>query len=89
LTAAELRAANRVFAWMDRLEAPDESVLASHPEAVSWFRKEATEYIRQAERLSTILDAHGQSVTRREVEDPGPIVYEDSVQVLALSRLVP
>ncbi len=88
LTPAERSVSDPVFQWMyDHLDAPDETILVAHPEAVSWFRATATECLRQAELLITILEAHGQIVTRRHEVDPGPLVYEDSVQVLALSRL--
>ena len=89
LTPAELRTANRVFAWISaRLEAPDDAVLAAHPKAISWFRSTATEYLRRAEQLAAIMEAHGQTVTRRRADDPGFVAYEDSVQVLAESRLI-
>lgn len=87
LSPAELTVADQVFDWMwTHLDAPDQAILAAHPRAVSWFRATATECLRQAELIAAILETHGQVVIRRHVDDPGPLVYQDAVQVLALSH---
>jgi hypothetical protein len=87
LSPAELIVADQVFDWMwAHLDAPDQAILAAHPTAVSWFRATATEGLRQAELIAAILQAHGQVVVRRQAEDPGPLVYQDALQVLALCR---
>jgi hypothetical protein len=87
LTAAELAVADEVFAWMHaHLESPAEATLAAHPDAISWFRVTATEALERAERVAVILEAHGQNVTRRETSDPGAVVYEDGLQILAVKE---
>jgi hypothetical protein len=89
LSPAELTVADEVFDWMwTHLHAPDQAILDAHPAAVSWFRATATECLRQAGLIAAILEAHGQRVIRRQAEDPGLLVYQDDVQVLALSRLI-
>jgi len=87
LTEAEETAANEVFDWLfDRLEAPNDGLLAKSPTAVSWFRSDASEHLLRAQRLVPILEAHGYRVMRAECVDPGEVVYADSVQVFARPR---
>ncbi|GAB3109299.1 hypothetical protein GCM10027160_08400 [Streptomyces calidiresistens] len=57
-----------------------------HPGAAAWFKPGAVHLI---ERVAGYLDlpaAHGVACERVESADPGRIVYEDSVQVVAVPR---
>lgn len=53
------------------------------PDAVAWFREEATEEIRRMWDIVAILKEHGIPVRFFRSSAPGRIVYSDDVQIVA------
>ena len=89
LTRAELILSNKIFAWMfSHLDAPSEEIIIKYPDAISWFRSTAILHISKTELLVSIAESHGLIVNRRQRTRLSRIVYQDSHQVLARSRIV-
>ena len=85
LTEEQEEIANKVFDWLyDHMDAPAEEILARHGRAISWFRATAASHIAQADKLVSIVEAHGYKVTATRRLDPGVVIYSDSSQVLVL-----
>ncbi|MEV5974086.1 hypothetical protein [Streptomyces sp. NPDC051921] len=57
---------------------------ALHPGAVAWFKPTATHLLDRIPGYLDLLAAHGVPCVRIESPDPGRIVYEDDVQVVAV-----
>lgn len=57
---------------------------AVNPGARSWFKDDATELLRMALRYTELLDRYEVPWTQLCTTRPGRIVYEDSVQVVAV-----
>jgi hypothetical protein len=56
---------------------------ALNPGAVSWFRSTATDCIARVAGCLAILDGHGIPWERVRTTDPGLVLYEDELQVVA------
>ena len=56
---------------------------AVHPFATCWFRSTATHLLDYVEEYLHVLTRYGVDWHRRETDDPGVILYEDDVQVVA------
>lgn len=54
------------------------------PIAISWFRSDATQYLKYAEAMADLLRTHGVEVERLTCINPGYITYEDDHQVVAV-----
>ncbi|WP_444635458.1 hypothetical protein [Glutamicibacter sp. AOP33-2CA-4] len=54
-----------------------------NPGAAAWFKHGATHLLARVEPYLLLLDAHGIDWERLETADPGRIIYEDPVQVIA------
>ncbi|MCU1629313.1 MAG: hypothetical protein JWP64_4262 [Pseudonocardia sp.] len=76
-------------AWYDRTliypppEAYDRGI---YPQAASWFRTSATEFLGRVPGYLAILRAHGVDCVERRSDDPGAVVYEDEHQVVVVPR---
>lgn len=57
-----------------------------HPGAVAWFKADASHLLERVDGYLALLDAHGVPWERAVSDDPGRIVYEDDVQVVAVPR---
>ncbi|UAJ79183.1 hypothetical protein IT072_18575 [Leifsonia sp. ZF2019] len=57
-----------------------------NPGAVAWFKLSAVHLIERTELYAELLDAHQVAWERVETSDPGRIVHEDDVQVIAVPR---
>ncbi|WP_149179107.1 hypothetical protein [Streptomyces sp. TRM49041] len=57
-----------------------------NPGAVAWFKSTAHHLISRVDGYLTVLAGHGVGCERVETGDPGRIVYEDDVQVVAAPR---
>ncbi|MFI8824683.1 hypothetical protein [Streptomyces sp. NPDC053431] len=57
---------------------------ARNPGAVAWFKATATHLLDRVPGYLDLLAAHGVPCARIESGDPGRIVYEDDVQVVAV-----
>ncbi|MER7515505.1 hypothetical protein [Streptomyces sp. NPDC126499] len=57
-----------------------------NPGAVAWFKASATHLLDRVPGYLELLAAHGVPCVRVESADPGRIVYEDDVQVVAVPR---
>ncbi|MFV0129563.1 hypothetical protein ACLGI4_17945 [Streptomyces sp. HMX112] len=57
-----------------------------NPGAVAWFKTTAVHLIDRVDGYLRLLEAHGVECARVESADPGRIVYEDEVQVVAVPR---
>ncbi|MFI9001949.1 hypothetical protein [Streptomyces sp. NPDC053541] len=57
-----------------------------NPGAVAWFKSTAGHLLARVPPYLALLDAHGVPYERLESADPGRIVYEDEVQVVAVPR---
>ena len=74
--------------WFDiNLEKPDRLALSSRAnskeQAISWFKDNASEHIRQMREYQRIIELYGETVSVLHTERPGYIVYEDDFQVAA------
>jgi hypothetical protein len=56
----------------------------AHPQAVCWFKAEATRCIGMVRRMTSILDRHGVATQMLRTKRPGYIIYEDKYQVAAV-----
>ena len=56
----------------------------ANPGAVAWFRRTAVELIEMTTLYAELLDAHRVPWERVETDDPGRVIYEDAVQVIAV-----
>lgn len=90
LSAAEYRSWRAANDWYDAAY-PDPSAVDPrvydpevNPGAVAWFRCTARHLIDRVPGYLDLLAAHGVPCTRVESADPGRIVYEDDVQVVAV-----
>ncbi|WP_404290426.1 hypothetical protein [Glutamicibacter arilaitensis] len=54
-----------------------------NPGAAAWFKHGATHLLERVEPYLLLLDAHQIRWERLERTDPGSIIYEDQVQVIA------
>ncbi|MEV8585729.1 hypothetical protein [Streptomyces sp. NPDC051180] len=59
---------------------------AVNPGAMAWFKPSATHLIDRVPGYLAILAAHGVECLMVRSADPGRIVYEDDVQVVAVPR---
>ncbi|MGW4158217.1 hypothetical protein [Streptomyces sp. NPDC004788] len=55
-----------------------------HPGAVAWFKATARHLLDRVPGYLDLLAAHGVACVRVESSDPGRVVYEDEVQVVAV-----
>lgn len=56
------------------------------PLAAAWWKVSAAEPLARIPGYLAILDAHGVAWCARTGEDPGVVLYEDDVQVVAVPR---
>ena len=56
---------------------------AIHPVATCWFKSTATHLLLYVDGYLQLLTRYGVDWRRRESDDPGTILYEDDVQVVA------
>ncbi|MGC5167357.1 hypothetical protein [Luteimicrobium sp. DT211] len=59
-----------------------------NPGAKAWFRASATPLVAKAREYGALLDRYGVACAERHTRDPGRVVYEDDVQVVAVPRPV-
>ncbi|MFD5327818.1 hypothetical protein [Streptomyces sp. NPDC127092] len=57
-----------------------------NPGAAAWFKVTAVHLLDRVPGYLSLLAAHGVACERVESSDPGRIVYEDAVQVVAVPR---
>ena len=77
----ELRTA---IAWFnENIPVPAMLDKPEHRRAISWFKPSANEAIQRMWRLKQLLDTHGLHVDVLRSDEPGTIVYEDDLQVVA------
>lgn len=55
-----------------------------NPGARSWFKDDATDLLQMAHRYTTLLDRYEVPWVELRTPDPGRIVYDDAVQVVAV-----
>ncbi|KWR73373.1 hypothetical protein RN04_03775 [Arthrobacter sp. W1] len=55
----------------------------ANPGAVAWFKGSAGHLLARVEPYLRLLDAHRVGWEKLESSDPGTIIYEDQVQVIA------
>ncbi|GAA2435125.1 hypothetical protein [Streptomyces macrosporus] len=90
LTEAQERFRRAANAWYDAAYANPAEVdptvydPAVNPGAVAWFKTSARHLIERVDGYLEILDAHGVAYRCLRSSDPGRIVYEDEVQVVAV-----
>jgi len=60
----------------------------ANPGAVCWFKGSATHLLERVDGYLDLLDRYGVAWERVETDAPGRIVYEDDVQVVAVSLAV-
>ena len=54
--------------------------------ALSWFKPSAVEHIRRMWELKSVLDRHDIHVAVLKTNQPGKILFEDDLQLIALPR---
>jgi hypothetical protein len=54
-----------------------------HPVTTSWFKGDARELLDRVPGYLRLLDNHGVAWVETRSDDPGTILYEDAVQVVA------
>lgn len=57
-----------------------------NPGAVAWFKDSAWHLLERVEPYLRLLDAHQVPWQKLESGDPGTVIYEDEVQVIAVPR---
>ncbi|MEV6906353.1 hypothetical protein [Amycolatopsis sp. NPDC051071] len=57
---------------------------ALNPGAMAWFKATAHIFIERVDGYLSILKAHDIPCVAVRADDPGPIIYEDDFQVVAL-----
>ena len=71
--------------WFEKnLTVPKRLLDPETTKAISWFRPGATEHIRRARSIESILRDHGISTQVLRTDRPGRIVYEDEIQVVSI-----
>ncbi len=87
LTVAEHNELRLAIKWFNE-HLPHPKVLhnTEHRRAISWFKPAATQFIQKMWQLKELLDQHDHYVEVLRTTDPGIIVYEDEVQVIAKPR---
>lgn len=90
LTAADAEWVGRQNAHGDRAYTDPSTVAAEsysstiNPGARSWFKVDALDLLRMARRYTNLLDRYEVPWVELRTDRPGRIVYEDSVQVVAV-----
>ncbi|MFD9906140.1 hypothetical protein [Streptomyces sp. NPDC059063] len=71
--------------WYDAAyPTPDADVYHRHAGAVAWFKSTATHLLERVPGYMDLLAAHGVPCREVRTDDPGRVVYEDEVQVVAV-----
>jgi hypothetical protein len=86
LTPEEERFRRESNAWYDTAYPSPTSYYQKHPAAVAWFKDTATGLLERIPGYLAILDAHRIAWEEARTQHPGPIVYEDSCQVLVVTE---
>lgn len=87
LEADDHLALNDLLAWFNE-HLPVPTILKSeeHRRGLSWFKAAASEHIRRMWELKSVLDRAGVHVEVMRTTDPGVVIYEDDLQVVAKPR---
>lgn len=64
--------------------APNTYSATENPGARAWFKEDASELLEMAIRYTRLLDRYGVPWAELRTRNPGRIVYEDEVQVVAV-----
>lgn len=85
LTPDEERFRRENNAWYDAVY-PEPPIYDDrlHPHAAAWFKTSASDLIGRIPGYLSILDAHRIAWQEIRTTDPGMIIYEDVVQVVAI-----
>ena len=87
LTAADSAWLADNNAWYnDAYAEPSSDVFdrAAHPITECWFRSSATHLLDRVDGYLVLLDRYGEPWERVETDDPGTVLFEDSVQVVVV-----
>ena len=60
---------------------------ALNPSAAAWFKTSATELVEYARGYVEMVARYGVAIDVIETDDPGVIIYDDAVQVVAVPLL--
>ena len=87
LPVDEHRKLRELLEWFNRhLPEPKPLDDDGNARALSWFKPGAKVAIRQMWALKALLDAYNFHVEVHKTSDPGTIIYEDDLQVVAKPR---
>ncbi len=76
----------QLFEWLnENLPCPPFASSKWSADAVSWFKPEGRRFFGHFNEINAILEEHGRFVRMLTTTDPGVILYEDEVQVVAKS----
>jgi len=85
LSKKENNLLNKTYKWLNKkLPCPPWSQ-NNWEYGVSWFKKDAHEFINQMWKIADILKEHGKPVRMLKIDNPGKIVYEDDYQIVAVA----
>ncbi len=77
---------NEIFQLMnDSYDCPPFDENDWSPNAISWFKDSAQDLVFMFREIVLILEEYGRPVRMLKTDDPGVIIYEDSVQIVAES----
>jgi hypothetical protein len=87
LSADEHEALRTALLWFNE-HVPIPTALADpeHRRAISWFKPAAVEALQRMWQLKGLLDAHGHDIDVLRTADPGAVLYQDDLQVIAKPR---
>lgn len=87
LSGDEHRTLRLALEWFnDNVHSPECLESPEHRRALSWFKASAKAPIEQMWGLAAILREHGLHIEMLTTTDPGNVVYEDDLQVVARPR---
>ncbi|MGA4840458.1 hypothetical protein [Streptomyces sp. G45] len=70
--------------WFDAAYPTPDAAVYRQAGAVAWFKASATHLIERVPGYLRLLAAHGVECREVWTDDPGRVVYEDAVQVVAV-----
>lgn len=80
----EYDAISDALQWLGtHLDAPPILQEPGTERAISWFKPVAQDAISHVREICRILSEYGHTVRQITTRDPGPIIYEDDLQIVA------
>lgn len=75
------------FEWLSlNLNVPPFKEEGWGPDAISWFKDSADQFIVRFWEMKVLLENHGKFVRVLKTDSPGEVLYEDEYQIVAESN---